>query len=211
MVGLTRERAQRGKSGIRNLQKLASDFDAAFRIHCVDIDQGRPTAEKVLQSWMIAEAYRNHRRMVSLNEASAATASPVELTFVTDEIALPTKPDGKGKIVCDILALRAGANGIVPVAIELKTERQLKRLIEQVTTYAALVDDHADLFAELCAALFAAPSGIVRPCEKWIVWPMAGNDRDPREDELAAAGVRAVGYAGTSNGFAFRVGKAPPT
>lgn len=107
------------------------------------------------------------------------------MVFVTDEIALPTSAEGTGRIVCDILALRASVDGIVPVVIELKTERQLTRLVEQVTDYAALVDEHADRFAELRSATFSAPAGVVNPCEKSIVWPMAGTDRDPREDDLA--------------------------
>ncbi|MEQ9319518.1 MAG: hypothetical protein RIF41_10190 [Polyangiaceae bacterium] len=208
MVGLTPERPQRGKSGIRDLQRLAGNFEEVFSKHCVDVEHGRPTAEKSLQSWMIAEAYRTSRRMVSLNRASQATEAPVELVFVTDEIALPTTTDGKGRIVCDILALRAYIDGIVPVIIELKTERQLTRLVEQVTTYATLVDEHTELFAEL----FAATLGTTRiatmdPCERWIVWPRAGEERDPREDELAAVGIRVVGYEPAGNGYAFRVGR----
>ena len=158
---------------------------------------------------MIAQAYQNHRRMVSLNKAAEATASPVELVFVTDEIAMPTTGDGKGRIVCDILALRAAEDGLVPVIIKLKTERQLKRLVEQVTDYAALVDRHADLFAELCAATFGAPAGTVAPCEKWVVWPVKGEALDPKEGELAAAGIRVVGYEQTNGGYNFRVGESP--
>lgn len=209
MVGLTPERPQRGKSGIRSLAKLATNFDAEFKKHCVDVDQGRPTAEKVLQSWMLAEAYRNDRRMVSLNTASEATASPVELVFVADEIALPTTVDGKGRIVCDILALRQGSEGDVPVVIELKTERQLTRLVEQVTDYAALVDAHPDMFTDLLSVMLSEDVRFAGPSEKWIVWPIAGSTKDPREDELGDAGIRLAGYRDHEHGFAFRVGGAP--
>lgn len=209
MVGLTPERPQRGKSAIKNLAKLAANFAAEFRKHCVDIEQEGLKAEKILQSWMIAEAYRNHRRMVSLNMASAATPSPVELLFVTDEIAMPTTSDGKGRIVCDMLALRALVDGIVPVVVELKTERRLKRLVAQVRDYAALVDEHAGLFAELYSATLGKDLIFTGPCERWIVWPMSGEDRDAREEEPATAGVRVVGYSPSSTGFDFRVGENP--
>lgn len=209
MVGLTPERPQRGKSGMRGLQRLAANFDPEFKKHCIEVEQGRPTAEKVLQSWMLAEAYRYGRRMVSLNTASESTASPVELVFVTDEIALPTTADGKGRIVCDILALRAVEDGIVPVVIELKTERQLKRLVEQVRNYSDLVDEHADLFAELYSATLGRKVSFTGPCEEWIVWPLVGEEKDPREDELDEAGIRVVGYRDAGEGFEFQVGKAP--
>lgn len=209
MVGLTPERPQRGKSGIRNLKKLATDFDAEFRKHCVQITQGKPVPEKALQSWLLAEAYMNGRRMVSLNDASDSNPSPAELVFVTDEIAIPTTADGEGRIVCDILALRVDEDGEVPVAIELKTKRQLTRLIEQVTGYAALVDHHRALIAELFTATLGRPVSFSRRCERWIVWPRLGDARDPREDELANVGIRVVGYEQKGTNYEFRVGKAP--
>jgi hypothetical protein len=76
----------------------ASNFEAEFRAHCVDCEHGRPTPEKHLQSWMVAEAYRNDRRQLPL--AAPDLASP--LLFITDELVLPV--DG-GRIVCDLLAV----------------------------------------------------------------------------------------------------------
>lgn len=46
------------------------------------------------------------------------------------------------------------------------------------------------------------------PCEKWIVWP-AVQGGEPREDELAAEGIRVVGYEEGDDGFVFTVGRAP--
>jgi hypothetical protein len=209
MVGLIPERPQRGKSGIRDLERLAADFDAEFRKHCIEIEQGRSTAEKALQSWLIAEAYRSKRQLVSLNHASEATPSPVALVFVTDEIAIPTTADRRGRIVCDILACRVFVDRVVPVAIELKTERQLTRLVEQVTKYAALVDEHTDVFTELFSATLGAPVGTMDGCEKWIVWPLAGDRRDPCEEQLAKAGIRVAGYEATVDGYGFRIGREP--
>ena len=49
--------------------------------------------------------------------------------FVTDEIALPVEG---GEIVCDILALRRDGGRSTPVLLELKDDRLLTRLAEQV-------------------------------------------------------------------------------
>jgi hypothetical protein len=45
------------------------------------------------------------------------------------------------------------------------------------------------------------------PTEKWIVWPRAGDDVDPREAELREVGIRVVGTGrmeGTGSGFRYR-------
>lgn len=198
MVGLLPDRPQRGKSGITNLARLAADFDAVFRSHCVDCEHGRPTPEKRLQSHLLADAYRHDRQMRTL--AAPDLGSPPR--FITDELALPV--DG-GKIVCDLFAL----SGDHPVIIELKPGRQKQRLVEQVTTYAALVEEHIASFAELCSVILGREVQLRAPCERWIVWPSAaGHMQDPQEDALAALGIRVVGFEERDEGFTFRVGRA---
>jgi len=150
MVGLLPDRPQRGKSGLRDLSRVAADFETLFPAHCKDIDQGRITGEKALQSWLIRDAYTHDRKLDAINKASANTNDAVELVFVTDEISLPIE---SGKVVCDILALRVDDGRSAPVLLELKTDRMLKRLVEQVESYAALIDEHQALFAELHGAL----------------------------------------------------------
>jgi hypothetical protein len=158
--------------------------------------------EKALQSYLIREAQKNGRRLVSINAASAATDDPVELTFITDEIPLPV---GGGKTVCDILALRRDGGRSTPMLLELKDARMLTRLVEQVEGYARLVEEHADLFAELFGALLGEPVTFDGPTEKWIVWPAAGAGPGPREEELRAKGIRVVGYRSKVNGYEFSV------
>lgn len=205
MIGLTPDRPQRGKGGFSNIDRLVGQFDALFREHCVDIDQGRPTAEKRLQSFLISDAYLHDRRMHAINEPSARHGDTANLVFVTDEIPVPTDA---GRVVCDVLAVREGDEGDVPVVIELKSERAMTRLIEQVSTYADLVDGHADAFGEIFAGLLQRPVRFAGRCEKWIVWPSAGQDRDPRESELRTQGIRVVEYEGAGESFTFRVGAA---
>lgn len=110
MVGLLPERPQRGKSNLRDLPRLAQELEAQFARHCRDVPRGRATPEKRLQSYLVSDAYAHDRRMDSLERAAAAAGEP--LVFVTDEIVIrPLEPDGIGKIVCDLLALRGAQGG----------------------------------------------------------------------------------------------------
>jgi hypothetical protein len=204
MVGLLHDRPQRGKSGITNTDRLVSNFEAMFAEHCRDVEQGKPTGEKALQSFLIRESYRNGRRMMPINVASARTNEPVELVLVTDEIPLPV-PDGK--TVCDVLALRRASGRSTPVLLELKDDRMLTRLVEQVECYSALMDEHATLFADLFGALLGEVVRFDGPTEKWIVWPAAGVEKDPREDELAGKRIRVVGYTEENGVYDVRVGR----
>jgi hypothetical protein len=203
MVGLLHDRPQRGKGGFRNLDALCSTFEVQFASHCRDIEQGRVTGEKALQSFLVRDAYTHGRRMALINAASTQTNEPVDLVFVTDEIALPV---AEGKMVCDVLGIRRDGGRSTPVLLELKDNRMLTRLIEQVDGYSALVDEHADLFAEFFGALLGEEVRFDGPTEKWIVWPAAGQGRDPREDVLAARGIRVVAYTEQGGSYVVRVG-----
>ena len=207
MVGLLADRPQRGKGGMTQLSRIADEFDTMFSTHCRDIEHGRVTGEKALQSFLISEAYSHQRRMRSLNDATKATDAPVELWFITDEIALPLE---RGKTVCDVLALRRDNGRCTPILLELKDARHLTRLVQQVSAYSDLINTHATLFSELYGALLGEPIQFNGPAEKWIIWPGRGLTRDPREDELAAQGIRTVGYTLAPDArYAFRVGRAP--
>lgn len=203
MVGLLPHRPQRGKSGIRDLQRLADDFENQFTRHCIQVEQGRVTGEKALQSWLIRDAQTHEGRLHAINEASRATEDPVELLFVADEISLPVEGS---KIVCDVLGLRVDAGRSTPVLLELKDSRQLTRLVEQVYGYAAQMNGHADLFAKLYSVLLGREVVVNASAEKWIVWPMAGDALDPRDRELARRGVRVVAYDEHDDTYRFRVG-----
>jgi hypothetical protein len=204
MVGLLAKWPQRGKSGITNLDAFAQNFEAEFAAHCSGGEERRPTPEKKLQSFLIREAYTNQRRMLPISNASGATNDPVDLRFVTDEIALPVE-SGK-RMVCDVLALRRDGGRCTPVVMELKSSRLMTRLAQQVNGYAQLVDTHAHLFAQLFAALLGEDVAFDGAAEKWVVWPAAGPGQDPREAELADQGIRVASYGESDAGYTFRVG-----
>jgi hypothetical protein len=204
MLGLLPQRPQRGQTGLQSPTRVAADFDRVFAKHCVDIDQGRVTPEKALQSWLIRNAQSNASHMKALSEAARTTREPAELAFVTDEIALPFE---QSRIVCDLLALRTDAGRCTPVVVELKSTRALSRLVLQLNTYAALITTHADLFAELYRVLLDRPITFDGPPEKWLIWPRVGELIDPKEDALRAHGIRVVGYEQAVDVFRFRVGE----
>lgn len=203
MIGLLPERPQRGKSGVENLQKLADDFDVLFARHCVEIEHGRITGEKALQSFLIRDAQAHDGHLAALNDASRAAGDAVDLVFVTDELVLPLET---GKIVCDVLALRVDGGRSTPVLLELKDARNLTELMGQVQSFAPLIDKHADLFAELYSVLLGRKVAFDSPTEKWIVWPTAGDATDPRERELRERDIRVVGYEAKDGRYRFRVG-----
>ena len=80
----------------------------------------RDTPEKRLQSWLLSEAYQHERQIIPLAPG---------LILVTDEQNLPATPQD---FVCDLLAVHDTA----PVVIELKSAREMKRLIQQLDAAA---------------------------------------------------------------------------
>lgn len=123
--------------------------------------------------------------------------------FISDEIPVPV---AGGKVVCDILALRVDGGRSTPVLLELKDARMLKRLIEQVETYSAIVNAHAESFSKLFSAVLGRPVKLNGDTENWIVWPAAGDGADPHEQELSERGIRVVGYKKNDDGYDLRVG-----
>ncbi len=148
MVGLSPDRPQRGKGGYK-ADQLKSNFDEEFEKHCVNIPQGRPTPEKQLQSYLISDAYRHNRQMMAL-QSLLPPAEKTSLIFVTDEISLA---HGGQKIVCDILALNRTSTGDIPVLMELKSERAMTRLIQQLNDYVAVINAYHAQYEALFSAL----------------------------------------------------------
>jgi hypothetical protein len=99
------------------------------------------------------------------------------LTHEQAEALATPLPAEDGKTVCDVLALRRDGGRSSPVLLELKDERQLTRLVEQVEGYAALVDAHAELFAQLFGALLGEGVPFDRPTEKWTSGRQPGQRR----------------------------------
>jgi len=188
MVSLQRDRPQRGKSRIRNVAGLARNFEAQYRKYCVDIDQGRPTPEKRLQSYLVSHAQSNGHHLTALESVSGL--SPV--LFVCDEVKLPTR---EGPRICDLFAVTGNGDGTwTPLIVELKSRRAMKELQEQLQVFAALVDAHSGRFGDLASAVLNQTITLCGPCRKWLVWPSDTRSPDRRTDDLKAKEILCVGY-----------------
>lgn len=212
LVGLTPERPQRGKGGFHDVRLLVDQFEELFDEHCVSSGHGRATPEKVVQSALLRDAYEHGRSMRLLNVATATTNDPVDVVFLTDELSLP---DRGSEICCDILALRPlSADLYRPVVLELKSARDMRRLVEQVTRYAELVVGHREAFSRLAETLLERPVRLADECERWILWPRLerrreGSEHEPREAELGAASIRVFTYGWDSGELRLRGGATP--
>jgi len=188
MVSLRLDRPQRGKSGIRDVVGLAQNFDVQYRKYCVDIDQGRSTPEKRLQSHLVSLAQSNKHHLVALESVSGGR--PV--LVVCDEIKLPTE---EGDRICDLFAVIGNDDGAwSPLIVELKSKRAMKELEKQLQVFSALVDAHCDRFGELASAVLNQTITLCGPCRKWLIWPSDTRSPDRRADELRANGILCLGY-----------------
>jgi hypothetical protein len=205
MVGLLPRRPQRGRGGY-SADRLLRKFETEFHRHCVDIPQGRLTREKELQSFLISDAYKHWRKFTVLCCSEGETESGPSLYFITDELAMNVE---SGKVVCDLLALYRTRGEARPVVMELKSTRQMRRLVEQLTAYAAIMEQYYGQFERLYSAVLGEGIRFSGPPEKWLVWPVAGSGADPREAELARQGIRVVQYERGDSCFKFRIGIRP--
>ena len=203
------------KTDIENLKEIASTSDTEALAEVIENNFprsadsiGSNVPEDHLHSFLIREAYRNSGKMVSLNDASKKTGTPVELVFVTDEISLPVAEKERNERRCDILAVRYTDAGPVPVLLELKSGRKEEELIEQIETYSSLIDEHAGRFGELYSGILGEDISFVEPCEKWAVWRANDEDSDPREDDFSVKRIRLASfYEDDKNvGYRFRIG-----
>ncbi|TVR46241.1 MAG: hypothetical protein EA402_02910 [Planctomycetota bacterium] len=195
MISLDPQRPQLGEGGLRDLRRIAQAFPALFEHYCMR-GPARPTPEKCLQSWLIAGALARGRRLLPLEEKGE------ELLFITDELPLPAMPGG---VVCDLLAVQRSTAGCSLMVIELKSQRAMTRLVEQVTGYAALVDEHLPAFAGLAETVLGEKLPDLDHTLRTIVWPATTHATDPRAAELAALGIRCIGYTTADDGRSFQL------
>ena len=161
-----------------------------------DAQPTRVMPEKALQSLLIRDAIRNHGLMPILTECCPERP---RLRFLTDGLAICSEAE---KTAIDLLAIRWEDGLGIPVVIELKSDRRLKRLTEQVSAAAVLVAAERTAFAQLAEAHWGEPVRLAANAERWIIWPAAGEDRhgdlDPRDAKCRTDGVRLVTYSGTA-------------
>ena len=118
----------------------------------------RPTPEKHLQAWIINHALKNNNEL----------PFDKNIKFISSEIAVKNN-DGK-KIVTDILGYNETDNQLC--VIELKYDRQEKRLIEQVNNFEKVIKEKTEFFLQLLSIHgFKSNKQVPLSILKLVVWP----------------------------------------
>jgi hypothetical protein len=127
----------------------------------------RPTPEKELQSWIIKYALNNNHSL----------PFDPDIKFITSELAIQSE-SGK-KTVADILGYNEVAQQIY--IIELKSDRLLKRLIQQVCAFETVILDNPQFFSQLLSIHgFTSDTDFLKNIKKVIVWPFGKTS--PKEE-----------------------------
>jgi len=182
---------------------------------CKHLDYNEPAGingtkeERRLQAYMIRRAIQTKEN--SLRELIGNMIGGVEfddILFAFDEISLgdqyqkvpfrnPINGEADGIIRCDLLCVgRRGDEGW-PILVELKYDRQLGRLFEQLDEFSLFVTKHyKNEFSEL---LMAATDVQVNcdKCYKVLVWPGNENETDSTKKRLKESDVQVIEYTVT--------------
>lgn len=140
----------------------------------------RPTPEKELQSWIIKYALTNNHSL----------PFDPDIKFITSELAIQSKSDRK--TVTDIL----GYNDVTQqlYIIELKSDRLLKRLIQQVSDFENVILENQQFFSQLLSIHgFASPEDFSNRIKKAIIWPY---EKTSPKEELKTEGIQEFTYQG---------------
>jgi hypothetical protein len=144
----------------------------------------RPTPEKLLQAWIIKEAQANDHKLPFDNS----------IKFVTSELAIYNS--NGNKIVSDIIGYDTATNQLV--IIELKSDRLLKRLIEQVDNFEEIIHDNFWFFHDLVT--LHGFGKVVEDLRKAIVWP---HERTSPLEKLKDLNIAEYTYQGNSDNYSF--------
>jgi len=182
---------------------------------CNHLDYNEPAdingtkEERRLQAYMIRRAIQTKEN--SLRELIGNKIGGVEfddILFAFDEISLgdqhqkvtfskPINDKTEGIIRCDLLCVgRRGDKGW-PILVELKYDRQLARLFEQLDEFSLFVTDH---YTKEFSELLMAATGVQVNCDKCykvLVWPGDENETDRTKKRLKESDVQVIEYTVT--------------
>ena len=167
LISLSKEKPELGIRCNFKSYTHTNDLDSLIKadIDKIKKENGRSTPEKELQSWIIKYALKNKGRL-PFNE---------DIHFITSELAIMNK-EGK-KIVNDILGYNKKTNQLC--IIELKSDRLLTRLREQVDNFEQIILENTTFFNELLFLndiKFSNSFSII----KIVVWPY--NKTSPKKE-----------------------------
>lgn len=179
LISLNKNRPELGFSGL----KTDKTIDVKLK-ELKNKKLGRATPEKVLQSWIIKNAIKNNYILPFGDK----------IKFITSEMAV--YDENKKRIVNDILGFKDGSLYV----IELKSDRAMSRLIEQVYSFKDIIKKNINLFDDLCKLYDHTwnRESII----KVIVWPFNKNGLKSSE-ELDKLNIIEYGYEKIDDNFKF--------
>lgn len=179
LISLSKDRPELGFSGLKTDRTIE---DKLKKLKNKEL--GRETPEKVLQSWIIKNAIKNDYIL----------PCGVDIKFITSEMAV--YDDNKKRIVNDILGFKDGSLYV----IELKSDRAMGRLVEQVENFKSIIEKEKSLFDDLCKLY--NHNWDKKSIIKVIVWPFNKNGQKS-SIELSNKNIIEYGYEEKNDSFEF--------
>ncbi|OSJ13744.1 hypothetical protein BST63_18895 [Bradyrhizobium canariense] len=161
-------------SGTILQRTLASLKDGSVNLKAPD----RPTPEKSVQSWLIAQSIANAGRVEAIEKAVSDGHS---YWFVSDEIALTTSDDREGskpvRVVADLLMIRSDENGDSElVNVELKSQRTTETHGQTQKFWQFMGPSQVALWREFVDVMLEGPDRTWKANSKSrgiVIWPNA--------------------------------------
>jgi len=194
------------KGSVKTLNTVLKHFESTHQLKKVE----GVKEERRLQSWMIREALLGKGRLDTFigNEFGCDTTFD-EIHFVMDEISLgdrnhklPLTITEKGEVKsiegiirCDLLAVGVKEGKAYPILIELKYDRSLGRLLDQLREFSNLITgEFRDEFQKLLTACLGREV-VCSTCYEFLVWPEASKgERLDTIQTLKKSSVKVLEY-----------------
>jgi hypothetical protein len=144
----------------------------------------KPVPERRIQSWLIKQslAGNNLSRILGLGLIYD------ELRFLLDEINLRSER-------CDMLCIGVARTKLIPVLIELKSQRLMKT-IDQLIVFQKVMEKCVPEFKQLLTTCVGGEVDFSSGIDKIMIWPASGNnDENPKVIRRAnESNIKIVGY-----------------
>jgi len=180
LISISKKKPELGFSSIRTEKTILSKIDDLKEKD----EPKRPTPEKVLQSWIIKNAIKNNYILPCGDD----------IKFITSEMAVYDKSNKR--IVNDILGFKDGSLYV----IELKSDRAMGRLVEQVENFNNIIEKEKSLFDDLCKIY--NHNWDKKSIIKVIVWPFNKNGQKS-SIELSNKNIIEYGYEEKNDSYEF--------
>jgi hypothetical protein len=190
------------RQGARNLETVYRHFALPRPTMAARLEL-KP--ERSIQCWLIKTALmegRDLRTPLGLNGAHYD-----DLVFALDEVSLGDK-NHPPILRCDVLGVGRTGGRSFPVLIELKSRREKKTLMGQLSEFCSEIRIYRESFGALLEACTGIPVNDLN-CRRIIVWPRAKKDNPTSRAHLQSlleAGIDVVEYDPQSVRNMYRAG-----